>query len=376
MVFRQARFPIKEGKTSLQAHTNLPEGTVEVEHGRKGFFGRASHLYKTNAPTGWTRIEGNLIPRSYAFEKLETDDMNDSGGNYTKIMYNSDISISISRRKTEMNYYFRNGDGDECIFIHRGNGTFESDYGSMSYDQGDYLIIPRGATYRLVPETQDNFYLIIEASDSEYEIPDRGMLGPNALFDTKIIETPKLPSTIVKPNEEWEVRIKKYDEYTSVFYPFNPVQDTVGWAGDVTPWKISINDFRPVTSPFYNLHPSVHNTFMSKGFVICSFVPRPLEDPSVLRIPFYHSNIEYEEVIFYHEGEFFSRHGIDVGNVTYHPPGIHHGPQPQAFDKVQNNPKVTHTNEKAVMIDTRKPLKLTDAVKSVENMDYWKSWSK
>jgi homogentisate 1,2-dioxygenase len=108
--------------------------------------------------------------------------------------------------------------------------------------------------------------------------------------------------------------------------------------------------------------------------VICSFVPRPLEDPSVLRIPFYHSNIEYDEVIFYHDGEFFSRHGIDKANITYHPGGIEHGPQPEAFEKVQNNPEVKRTNEKAVMIDTRKPLRFTDAAMECEHKEYWKSW--
>ncbi|MDH5646965.1 MAG: homogentisate 1,2-dioxygenase, partial [Candidatus Heimdallarchaeota archaeon] len=301
-------------------------------------------------------------------------DITDSNANYTLIMYNENIRVSISRMSKEMPYYFRNGDGDECIFIHFGSGVFESDYGNFNYNIGDYIVIPRGTSYRLVPNVSDNFYVVIEATDSQFDLPDRGMLGPNAQFDPAIIETPKIPENPTRPNDEWELRIKKYNEYTSVYYPFNPVQDTIGWKGDCVPMKINIDDFRPITSPKYHLPPSVHTTFVANGFVICSFVPRPLEDPDVLRIPFYHSNIEYEEVIFYHDGQFFSRHGIDIGNMTYHPPGIHHGPQPQAFDRVQNNPEVLKTNEKAVMIDTRRPLFVTDALKNTEHLDYWKSW--
>lgn len=375
MGYKPNLFPKREGNTSRSAHRTLPEGSVELEHGRAGFAGPVSHLYKSHAPTRWTRVEGPLQHHSYDFNKLVPEDMNDPAGMAKEILYNNQCRISISRRKEEMPYYYRNGDGDEVIFVHRGEGTFESDYGNMSYSTGDYLVIPRGTAYRLVPSTTDNFFLIIETTDGHFDLPDRGMLGPTAQFDPALIETPKLPEGAVRAEEEWEVRVKKYNQITKVWFPFNPVQDTLGWKGTVVPWKISINDFQPVVSPSYHLPPSVHTTFVARGFVICSFVPRPLESPDVLRIPFYHSNIEYEELIFYHDGEFFSRHGIDVGNVTYHPPGIYHGPQPQAFDKVQNNPEITHTNEKAVMIDTRQPLHVTDAAKAVENKDYMKSWS-
>lgn len=376
MPYKPNLFPKREGKTSRFAHRNLPEGTVELEHGRNGFFGPVSHLYKSHAPTEWTKIEGPLQHHSFDFNKLTPSDMNDPNGDASLLLYNNDIRISISRRSQPQPYYYKNGDGDECVFVHRGKGMFESDYGSMPFQTGDYIVIPRGTAYRFVPETTDNFFFILEATDSFFDLPDRGMLGPTAQIDPAMIETPELPDKPSRPEEEWELRVKKYHQITKVWFPFNPVQDTVGWKGTVTPWKVSINDFQPVTSPSYHLPPSVHTTFVANGFVVCSFVPRPLESPDVLRIPFYHNNIEYEELIFYHDGEFFSRHGIDVGNLTYHPPGIYHGPQPQAFDRVQNNPSVTHTNEKAVMIDTRHPLHMSDEAKAVENKDYVKSWHK
>ena len=367
-------FPKTEGKTSHQAHTDLPEGTVELERGRKGFFGRVSHLYKTNAPTSWTRIEGDLRPRAFDLNKIETADKADASAPYTLVLYNSDCRVSISRRKTEMPYYYRNSDGDETLFVHEGKGMFESDYGNLEYEEGDYIVIPRGTSYRLIPYVENNFYLFIEAADSSFEFPDRGMLGPNAQIDPAMIETPKLPDTQTRENEEWEVRIKRYNRFTSYFFNHNPVQDTVGWQGTNIPMKFSINDFRPVASEHYHLPPSVHTTLTAPSFVICSFVPRPLEDPTVLRIPFYHSNIEYDEVIFYHDGEFFSRHGIDKANITYHPGGIEHGPQPEAFNKVQFNKELKRTNEKAVMIDTRHPLHIADEAVSSETVDYWKSW--
>ncbi|MCY3410529.1 MAG: homogentisate 1,2-dioxygenase [Candidatus Heimdallarchaeota archaeon] len=367
-------FFLKEGDPIKKAHGSIPEGLYEIEHGRRGFFGRVAHMYKNHKPTGWTRVEGPLQHHSYSLLKLRTQDMDDPYSNPTLCLYNNDCEIAVSRIKQPMPYYARNADGDLCIFIHRGEGRIETDYGRLDFNRGDYIIIPRGTSYRLVPSTEDNFFLYIESTDAEYDFPDRGMLGPNAQLDPGLVETPKLTKKPTRPNGEWEVRVKKFDEYTKVFYPFNPVEDTVAWKGDLTVWKVNIRDFNPIVSPKYHLPPSVHTTFLSQNFVICSFVPRPLEDPDVLRIPFFHSNIDYEEVIFYHDGEFFSRHGIDEADVTHHPPGIAHGPQPQAFDKVQKNADKTHTNEYAVMVDTRRRLFATDIMKTVENAGYMNSW--
>jgi homogentisate 1,2-dioxygenase len=171
---------------------------------------------------------------------------------------------------------------------------------------------------------------------------------------------------------EWEVRIKREGAYTSVFYPFNPL-DVVGWKGDLCPIELNIKDYRPVMSHRVHLPPSVHTTFLANNFVICSFVPRPFEvDPEAMRVPFFHRNIDYDEVLFYHAGNFFSRHGIDAGMVTWHPQGIHHGPHPKAIGAVRDK---TETDEYAVMLDTRYPLKLTQEGHSAEWPEYHMSWS-
>jgi homogentisate 1,2-dioxygenase len=171
---------------------------------------------------------------------------------------------------------------------------------------------------------------------------------------------------------EWEVRIKREGEYTSVFYPFNPL-DVVGWKGDLCPIKLNIKDYRPVMSHRVHLPPSVHTTFLANNFVICSFVPRPFEtDPEAMRVPFFHRNIDYDEVLFYHDGNFFSRHGIDAGMVTWHPQGIHHGPHPKAIGAVKNK---VDTDEYAVMLDTRYPLKMTGEGQAAEWPEYHMSWS-
>jgi homogentisate 1,2-dioxygenase len=157
-----------------------------------------------------------------------------------------------------------------------------------------------------------------------------------------------------------------------VFYPFDPL-DTIGWKGDLAPFRLHVRDIRPVTSERYHLPPTAHATFAAGGVVICTFLPRPLEtgDPLALRVPFYHSNVDYDEVLFYHRGNFFSRTGVGAGMVTFHPAGIHHGPHPGA---VKAAAKRERTDEVAVMIDSRSPLRPTDAASSVERVDYWKSW--
>jgi homogentisate 1,2-dioxygenase len=157
-----------------------------------------------------------------------------------------------------------------------------------------------------------------------------------------------------------------------VTYPFNPL-DVVGWKGSLYPWKISIYDYCPITSHRYHIPPSGHTMFVAQNFVVCSFVARPLEHTSegVLKVPFFHSNIDYDEILFYHQGNFFSRDNIDAGAITYHPQGIHHGPHPKAFKSADAK---EFTDEFAVMIDTRNPLNMTPEFERFENKEYWKSW--
>jgi homogentisate 1,2-dioxygenase len=382
-------FPLAKGDYSKQAHVALPEGTFEDEHGREGFYGRVSHLYHQHPPTGWTRIEGPLKPRAINCLKLAVPEAirpDDPFGEPVTFLYNADLAIKVVRPAGPMPYYNRNADGDDVYFIHQGAGRLETDYGPLLYERGDYLVIPRGTTYRFTPapaDKADQFYLLIE-SFSEIKIPvkERGMLGPNAQYDMGVVETPSpepAPAgdlTGSKPGPqgepEWEMRIKREGAYTSVFYPFNPL-DVVGWKGDLCPIKLNIKDYRPVMSHRVHLPPSVHTTFLANNFVICSFVPRPFEaDPEAMRVPFFHRNIDYDEVLFYHAGNFFSRHGIDAGMVTWHPQGIHHGPHPKASGAVRDK---TETDEYAVMLDTRYPLKLTQEGHSAEWPEYHMSWS-
>lgn len=166
--------------------------------------------------------------------------------------------------------------------------------------------------------------------------------------------------------------IKREDAYTSVFYPYNPL-DVVGWKGDLFAWKLNVSDIRPITSPRFHLPPSVHSTFIAKNFVICTFAPRPMEtgDPKAERVPFFHRNIDYDEVIFYHAGDFFSRTGIGPAMVTFHPQGIHHGPHPKAL---ANQFTKEFADEYAVMIDTYRPLKPLELAPQAEVAEYKYSW--
>jgi len=360
----------KKGKYARQAHVGLPEATYEEEHGRRGFYGRASHLYHTHPPTGWVRIEGKLRPRSFDANLLQPSDLEDPRGRPAAFLANADFTISVSRRSAPMPFYCRNADGDELIFVHRGEGLLESDFGPLPFQRGDYLVVPKAVTYRVLPETRDNFFLIIQ-SGSEFEQPERGLVGHHALYDPAVVATPE-PGPAEEDGTEWEVRIQSEEEFTSVFYPFNPI-DVVGWKGDLTVWKINMRDICPLMSHRAHLPPSAHTTFTTAAGVVCSFVPRPLEElPEALKVPFFHRNTDYDEFIFYHDGDFFSRDKIRPGMVTLHPRGIHHGPHPKAL---RNQARKSRTDEYAVMLDTAGRLRVLPAAESVEWKEYWRSWS-
>ncbi|MBI3554867.1 MAG: homogentisate 1,2-dioxygenase [Deltaproteobacteria bacterium] len=361
--------PHKSGRIARQAHVDLPQGTFEEEHGRQGFFGHVSHLYRTHAPTNWARINGPLQPHAYDLNMATAT----AAERPQPFLGNLDVRLWIYSPTKPMPHFARNADGDECWFIHEGKGLLETDYGPLKYRKGDYLVVPRGTTYRFYPEGAGQFYLLIE-SMSELSIPDRGQLGRNAFYDPGVIEIPEAkPSTApATAGKEWEVVIKRENEFTSVFYPHNPL-DVEGWKGDLFSWRLNIEDIRPIVSPRYHLPPSVHTTLIADGFVLCTFAPRPAEteDPKAMRVPFFHTNIEYDEVIFYHDGDFFSRTNIKPGMVTFHPQGIHHGPHPKALE---NQLKKEYLQEYAVMIDTYRPLKPFELAKKSEVAAYKDSW--
>ncbi len=363
----------RKGKVPNQAHVGIPEGLCEEEHGRSGFAGPASHLYRAHPPTGWLKIDGPLKPRAFSCNRLSKTDRS-AATQPALMMQSQDASLYVSCRTETMTHFVRNADGDEVHFIHQGTGRFETDYGILSYEPGDYVVIPKGTTYRIHVDAGPSLFLIVETPES-VTVPDRGPLGQHALFDMGVLVAPEL-GTAEPPEaegQEWEVRIKRQGNSTLVVYPFYPM-DVVGWKGDLWVAKLNVRDFRPVTSPRYHLPPSVHGTFKAGGCLISTFAPRPLEsDPEALRVPFYHRNTDYDEVLFYHQGDFFSRAGIQPGMLTLHPQGIHHGPQPQA---VQAGKEKTQTSEVAVMIESKTPFTVRPEMEAVEVKDYALSWSR
>ena len=364
----------KRGKAPNQAHVGIPEGLCEDEHGRDGFAGPVSHLYRTHPPTGWVKIEGPLKPRAFVCAQVPTTTTLSVSAQPVLMMQSRDVRLYVFSSTGTMPHFVRNADGDEVYFVHEGTGTFETDFGTLSYEPGDYVVIPKGTTYRTHVDAGPALFLIVETSE-RIVVPDRGPLGQHALFDKGILVAPELGlvESAEVEDREWEVHIKRQGETTRVAYPFYPM-DVVGWKGDLWVAKLNVRDFRPVTSPRYHLPPSVHATFQAGGCLISTFAPRPLEsDPEALHVPFYHRNTDYDEVLFYHQGDFFSRAGIQPGMLTLHPQGIHHGPQPQAVSAVKGK---TQTSEVAVMIESKTPFTVRPEMETVEVADYSLSWSR
>jgi homogentisate 1,2-dioxygenase len=362
-----------KGVAARQAHVGLPEGTVEEEHGRSGFFGAASHLYRRHPPTAWTSAEGPAVHRAFELGRAVAGDEDLWP---TAVLGNADCHIAFHRRLRGRPEFLRNADGDELHFVHAGTGVLRTEYGPLNYRPGDYLLVPRGTTYRFeCAEPTDT--LVVEAtSGASMGLPDRGMLGRHALFDPAVLEVPEAEA--VDEEGEFVVVVKREGHDTRVTYPFHPC-DVIGWKGDVAPLRLNVADFRPVVSPRYHLPPSAHTTFVCTGFVVCTFAPRPMEeDPDALRLPFYHRNIDYDEVIFYHRGEFFSRAGIGEGMLTFHPHGLHHGPQPAAVERdraaAESNGERRMASEYAVMIDARRAFSPCPAAAALEVPEYINSW--
>jgi homogentisate 1,2-dioxygenase len=259
------------------------------------------------------------------------------------------------------------------LFIHAGEGDLFCDFGHLAYREGDYILLPRGTMWRIEPKSR-TVSLLIEATNNSFKLPDRGILGPHAIFDPAILDTPKLDDAFraQQGDRQWQVRVKRRGAFSTITYPFNPL-DAVGWKGNLAPVKLNWRDIRPVMSHRYHIPPSVHSTFVSDRFVVCTFVPRPIEsDPGALKVPFFHSNDDFDEVIFYHQGEFFSRDNIHPGMVTWHPNGFTHGPHPKAFAAGAKAAKAM-TDEVAVMIDARDPLDF-NASPETEFGAYAESW--
>ena len=369
-------FPRAAGKSSRQAHADLPAGTYERELGKEGFFGPATQMYHAHPPTGWIEWEGPLRPRAFDLTKLNT--LASSPWAADEVLFNAHLRYRLWRTSGKMDHLVRNGDGDELLFVHAGEGELFCDWGHLSFREGDYIVLPRGAQWRVECAGAATI-LMIEATNESYRLPEKGLVGGHAIFDPAVLDVPaideafKAQQTPLGKREEWRVRVKRRGQISTITYPYNPL-DAVGWHGDLAPVRVNWRDIRPLMSHRYHLPPSAHTTFVGKNFVVCTFVPRPFEsDPGALKVPFFHSNDDYDEVLFYHQGNFFSRDNIRAGMVTLHPCGFPHGPHPKALEGAFA-PKKGETDEVAVMVDARDALEIAKLPPGVEVAEYVDSW--
>lgn len=371
-------FPVQQGINSRQAHADLPvQGIYEREIGRNGFFGPATHMHHRHAPTGWIDWQGELKPRAFDLNQLAASQYKpntSSPWSAPVILFNAHCQYRLWHCNEKMQKLVRNADGDDLLFIHQGSAELYCDYGHLSIKQGDYVVIPRATMWRLEPSS-DLQILMIEATNDSYQLPEKGLVGGHAIFDPAMLDTPLINAQFKAQQSEdiWQVEVKRHNQVSTITYPFNPL-DAIGWHGDLSVVRINWRDIRPLMSHRYHLPPSAHTTFVAARFVICTFVPRPIESaPEALKVPFYHNNDDYDEVLFYHQGNFFSRDNIEQGMVTFHPAGFTHGPHPKAFAAGLNSQK-TFTDEVAVMLDTRDALQIGEAACAVENPNYVNSW--
>jgi homogentisate 1,2-dioxygenase len=364
-----------EGTTSRQAHCDLPEGTYEREMSKEGFFGPAAFFYHRHPPTGWSGFEGPLRPRALDLTQLPRRDST-SPWTAAEILANGAVRVRWFQLSRSMERLARNADGDELLFLHRGAAELYCDFGHLTLATGDYLMLPRGTMWRLEC-TEPLEVLMIESTNASYQLPEKGLVGPHAIFDPAVLDTPRIDEAFqaaqAAPTREWQVEVRRRGAISTITYPHDPL-DAVGWHGELAPVRLNVRDIRPLMSHRYHLPPSAHTTFLSSRFVVCTFVPRPFEtDPKALKVPFFHNNDDYDEVIFYHAGDFFSRDNIHPGMVTFHPAGFTHGPHPKALKRMFEQTKPA-TDEYAVMIDTRDALDVTDAGLAVEWTGYVDSW--
>jgi homogentisate 1,2-dioxygenase len=384
---------VQRGKIPPKRHTQFrqPDGSLYYEElvSSYGFSGIYSNIYHTYAPTKIAKIG---TPEAYTWEAdpdpaqklrqthLKTSTLKSTGTDFlearTYLLANADCALGLFISETPtMPYCYKNGEADEVLFIHEGSGVLHSQFGAVAYRPGDYLVIPRTTIYRLnfdagVPHR----ILIIESKDPVETVSRyRNNLG-QLLEHSPYCERDIRPPVWQEPDlakAEHLIKIKKQGYLHNYFYDFSPF-NAVGWDGFLYPYAFSIHDFEPITGRIHQ-PPPVHQTFQAKGFVICSFVPRLFDyHPLAIPAPYNHSNIDSDEVLYYVEGNFMSRKGIDRGSFTLHPGGLPHGPHPGT---VEASIGAKETIELAVMIDTFRPLQLTKQGRAFLDEQYPMSWS-
>lgn len=376
------------GKIPKKRHTVMrkEDGALYREQvmGTKGFSGIQSILYHNYSPTEIVRSslnqnqqqreyeeQGALRPRHLKTGQLEKGGDPVLGRKY--LLGNEDLVIGVMSPDQKMNYYYRNSDGDEVLFVHFGSGKVESMFGTLTYRSGDYIIIPVGTIYRIVPDEGETKFLVIETT-SWISTPRRyrnefGQLLEHSPFCERDFTGPEELVTH-SDRGEFEVKTKARGVLHSHIYNHHPL-DVVGWDGYLYPYTFNISDFEPITGRIHQ-PPPVHQNFEGHNFVICSFVPRLYDyHPDAIPAPYYHSNVDSDEVLYYVEGNFMSRKGIEEGSITLHPLGIAHGPHPGTIEASIGKKE---TLELAVMIDTFRPLNVITTAHQVEDTNYQNTW--
>lgn len=374
------------GKVPPKRHTMFKkeDGTLYREQvmGTKGFSGTQSILYHHFLPTEVVKstLIGSYMPEyetddSLRHRHLLTEEITRSGDALSAREYllgNNDLLIGTALVSKEMDSYYRNGDGDEMLYVHDGTGKVQTMFGTLTYRPGDYIVIPNGTIYRVIPEEETKF-LFVEAF-SQITTPKRyrneyGQLLEHSPFCERDIRGPEVLETFAEKGE-FKVITKSRGYLHSHILNHHPL-DVVGWDGYLYPWVFNIENFEPITGRVHQ-PPPVHQTFEGHNFVVCSFVPRLYDyHPEAIPAPYYHSNVNSDELLYYVEGNFMSRKGIKRGSITLHPSGIPHGPHPGTTEASIGKKE---TLELAVMIDTFKPLKVVSKASSIEDTNYMYTW--
>ena len=378
----------KLGDFPQKRHTQFrkPDGGLYYEQlfGTEGFHGHSSLLYQVHRPTQVKEIKKSysVAPeiaidkniKSLLLKGFELKPQDDFLDSRTDMLVNNDCIIGLAApRKSLREYFYKNADADEMIFIHKGTGTLRTFMGNIPFEYGDYLIIPRGMIYQIDFDTEDNRLFYVESVAPLYT-PKRyknasGQLLEHSPFCERDF---KLPQELETYDEKGDflIKIKKEGMMHEVVYATHPF-DVIGWDGYNYPYAFSIHNFEPITGRVHQ-PPPVHQTFETPAFVVCSFCPRLYDyHPLSIPAPYNHSNIDSDEVLYYVDGDFMSRNNIEQGHITLHPKGIPHGPAPGATERSIGQ---TVTEELAVMVDTFRPLKVTKAAMGLDDGKYYNSW--
>ena len=317
-------------------------------------------------------VDKHITPRRlHGFKVPAADDVLESR---KAILVNNDCHLVLAApRKSMTDYFYKNADADEVIFIHRGTGVLKTFLGNITFSEGDYLMVPRGMIYQMHFDSEENRHFIVESYRPVYT-PKRyrnyfGQLLEHSPYCERDIRGPE---TLETHDEQGEfiLKIKKEGMLHELVYASHPF-DVVGWDGYNYPYAFSIHDFEPITGRVHQ-PPPVHQTFETDAFVICSFCPRLYDyHPEAIPAPYNHSNIDSDEVLYYVDGDFMSRNDIGPGHISLHPAGIPHGPHPGAYERSIGK---KDTDELAVMVDTFRPLKLTQEAMDIDDGKYWNSW--